>query len=210
MSRQFVFARLPLHTAQKRDELLRVVAPVTAFAHAGEPGVSKYAALVARDDPTDAALYMIEEYDDQAAFDSHVATDSVGRFVQWLGVPGHVDGAPVVWFTAHTDLEYVSPQLDRATDAYVVVSTYRVPKKDVREQFAGAFTAARRRGALWFGVYTDKEKGSDVVVTAEAYSTVAGYAGPASLLGAGAHVASTAVLQVKHGFLYKRGVTSAL
>ncbi|KAL1896757.1 hypothetical protein Sste5346_004390 [Sporothrix stenoceras] len=209
MSRQFVFARLPLHTAAKRDELLKVVAPVTAFANSGEPGVSKYAALAARD-PKDVALYMIEEYDDQAAFDSHVATENVKKFVAWLGTEGHVNGTPVVRFTAHTDLEYVSPTLNSTADAFVVVNTYRLPKKDVLEQFSGASTAAKGRGALWFGVYTDKEKGSDVVLTAEAYESADKYAGPAAVLGAGAHVESTAVLELKHGFLYKRGVKSSL
>lgn len=209
MARQFVFARLPLHTAEKRDELFKVVAPVTAFANSGEPGVSKYAALAARD-PADVALYMIEEYDDQAAFDSHVATDNVNKFVAWLGTAGHVNGTPVVRFTAHTDLEYVAPELNTVTDPFIVVNTYRLPKKDVLDQFGGASSAAKARGALWFGVYTDKEKGSDVVVTAEAYGSAAAYAGPAAVLGAGAHVESTAVLALKHGFLYKRGVKSSL
>ncbi|CAK7214562.1 hypothetical protein SBRCBS47491_002186 [Sporothrix bragantina] len=208
MSRQFVFARLPLHTAQSQNELLAVVKPVTEFAQTGEPGVCKYASLRGAG-ADDHAVYMIEEYDDQAASDSHIATPGVQKFIQWMGVPGRVAGTPLVLFTELTEYVHVAPELAGAQKAYVVVNVYKFPggAKGALAQFKAPFEAAKQRGALLYGVYTDKAD-ANTVLTAEVYASASGYVGPAAT--AQGQVEVTAVLAVHDGFLHKRAVKSSL
>ncbi|CAK7203149.1 hypothetical protein SEUCBS139899_005878 [Sporothrix eucalyptigena] len=206
MSRSFVFARLPLHTAEAQQDLLRVVKPVTEFAFTGEPGVTKYAALTAQGDH---ALYMLEEYVDQAASDSHIATEGVQNFVKWLGTPGHVNGTPRVWFTVPTEYVHLSAPLADVKEPYVVVTEYNFPggASASLKLFEAPFASAKERGALLYGVYTEKSN-ANVVLTAEVYSSASGYVGPAA--AAQGEVASTAVVEVKYGFLHKRGAKSSL
>ena len=155
---------------------------------------------------------MMEEYDDQAASDSHLATPGVKTFVEWMGVPGRVDGTPLVLFTDPTELVHVSPELgDDKKDkkAYVVVTVYKFAggARGALAQFRAPFEAARARGALLYGVYTDKAS-ADTVLTAEAYSSASEYVGPAAT--AQGQVEVTAVLAVQDGFLHKRAVKSSL
>ncbi|CAK7225875.1 hypothetical protein SCUCBS95973_006010 [Sporothrix curviconia] len=212
MSRQFVFARLPLHSAEQQKDLLAVVKPVTAFALTGEPGVCKYASLQGTSAGVEHAVYMIEEYDDQAASDNHMATPGVKKFIEWMGVPGHVNGAPLVLFTDPTELVHAAPELAEeqgVKDAYVVVNVYKFAggATNALSHFKAPFEAAKQRGALLYGVYTDRAS-ADTVLTAEVYGSASEYVGPAAT--AQGQVEVTAVLAVHDGFLHKRSVKSSL
>lgn len=158
---------------------------------------------MAHDDPSndDLAVYMMEEYADTAAFEAHVATEGVKKFVAWLGAAGNTDGTPHVRFTVHTELEHVTEAAIGTTDPYVVVSTFTFPGGGAAaalEQFKESFSEGKKRGALLYGVYTDKDS-ADVVLTAEAHGSAEAYGGPA----VAGSVEKTTVLTLKHGYLHK-------
>ncbi|OAA66788.1 Dimeric alpha-beta barrel [Niveomyces insectorum RCEF 264] len=213
MTRRFIFARIPAAGEAGRVEVLKSLLPITKYARDSEPGISKYAALVARDDPSDFGVYMIEEYADSAAFDAHGTTDDVKKFVAWLSSPAN---QPTVHFCEHTQFEHVSPaagnlqqqrqqQQQQQADAHIVVSEFEFPAEqaggDALAQFAQPFAAATRPGSgnLLFGVYRD-EADVDVILTAEAYSRKDQRPG---LTVAGGRLQKETVLQLKYGYLRK-------
>ncbi|KAF2435699.1 hypothetical protein EJ08DRAFT_692276 [Tothia fuscella] len=81
-----------------RDELIAIFKEITDFSKAHEPGVHRYITAVPVDASNETCIYMIEEYADQAASDSHINQPVVKKLISRMGAsPPALTGAPEIY-----------------------------------------------------------------------------------------------------------------
>ncbi|KAL2071752.1 hypothetical protein VTL71DRAFT_12987 [Oculimacula yallundae] len=155
-----IFASLLCVDSTTRDKLLDLMTGVSQNAFANETGVLKFGLFFPREEPNDKLLYSIEEYANQAAFDSHLASGPVVEMFKWIN-SANIYSRPAEFYSLDSSPEFVTtrPELGTAKDPYVVVrqTNYLEGK---RELALPAWTdvvsaASNETGSLLSGIYTD-------------------------------------------------------
>jgi len=82
-SKILVVVKLPTTDAHLRNELFERLLDISEHARDNEPGTLKYAILIPREDDGKTA-WVIEEYTDQKAYDTHMASQEVTDINQWF------------------------------------------------------------------------------------------------------------------------------
>ncbi|KAG4441279.1 hypothetical protein IFR05_003207 [Cadophora sp. M221] len=141
-------------------KLLGLMTGVSQNAFTNEPGVLKFGLFVPSEEPNDKLLYSIEEYANQAAFDSHILSKPVVEMFNWIN-SANIYSRPAEFYTLDSSPELVSirPELATVKDPYVVVrqTNYQDGKREQSLPGWKDVVAASRNesGTLLAGVYTD-------------------------------------------------------
>ncbi|KAL7943904.1 hypothetical protein V8C42DRAFT_346282 [Trichoderma barbatum] len=80
---------------ESRNTLLKYLHATADNALTKELGVLKYIISTTKDESKDSAVYCIEEYADEAAFQFHNQQDTVQEMIKWLG-SGGLSSAPII------------------------------------------------------------------------------------------------------------------
>ncbi|KIW03995.1 hypothetical protein, variant 2 [Verruconis gallopava] len=98
MSKEIVtFAHLQAKDKASRDKLIEIFHEITEFSRANEnPGVSRYVTLIPTDTSNETSIYMLEQYRDQAACDSHFQQPPVQKLVKYMTEESPLTGPPEV------------------------------------------------------------------------------------------------------------------
>ncbi|PVH85153.1 hypothetical protein DL98DRAFT_651047 [Cadophora sp. DSE1049] len=133
---------------------------VSQNAFANELGVLKFGLFVPSEEPNDKLLYSIEEYADQAAFNSHLSSKPVVEMFNWIN-SANIYSRPAEFYSLDSSPDLVSmrPELATAKEPYVVVrqTNYQVGKRDQGvKAWKNVVSAAKNETDTWLcGVYTD-------------------------------------------------------
>ncbi|KAK5659455.1 hypothetical protein OQA88_656 [Cercophora sp. LCS_1] len=192
---------------------------ISHWSCANEPGVSKYALVIPRGGGDNLTAYSIEQYDDDATFNKHLAADVVSTtlFGWSRGIPNLWSKDPVVQnFTVTAGLNFAKPEFAKVADPYIVVEALTYSRGGVHhvlEHWEEEVEASREEsGTLLFGVYADPTNENKLYTLAayesEEYLTNV-HAKSATALDLEKHTKgmrtslTTTLLQKKGGFLYK-------
>ncbi|KAH7029850.1 uncharacterized protein B0I36DRAFT_412202 [Microdochium trichocladiopsis] len=121
MTRKLVVARMPMASTEAKETFIKFLSDASDYALENEPGIKKYAICLPRDEPDSNVVYAVEEYQDEATFDSHMATDGVKRMMSWISSGSRFDGTPEINQLAMIDgFHFSRPQVNSAKDPHVL------------------------------------------------------------------------------------------
>ncbi|KAK0724630.1 hypothetical protein B0H67DRAFT_109922 [Lasiosphaeris hirsuta] len=215
----FFFTLFPTSTTEFRDQLITRMDNISHWSCTNEIGVTKYALLVPRGGGDNLTAYSIEQYNDDATFNSHLAASVVsGTLFDWSrSIPNLWSKDPVVQnFTVIDGQNFVKPEFAKATDPYIVVEALTYSSGGIHhvlEHWEEEVAAAQKEsGTLIFGLYTDPVD-ADKLWTLAAYESEDYlknvHAKSATALDLDKHTKGmrtslrTTLLQKRGGFLYK-------
>ncbi|KAL6802734.1 hypothetical protein GGI42DRAFT_342936 [Trichoderma sp. SZMC 28013] len=95
MGQKLLFASFSPKDKEAQDTILRHLHAIADNALAKEPGVLKYIITTAKEESTDPAIYVIEEYADEAALQIHNQQGAVKEMIKWLGL-GVLKSDPII------------------------------------------------------------------------------------------------------------------
>ncbi|KAE9367469.1 hypothetical protein N431DRAFT_348246 [Stipitochalara longipes BDJ] len=128
-----------------RDKFVGLLTGISQSAFANETGVLRYGVVTPRDKLNSTLLYTIEEYTNQDAFISHMATQQRPTIVTNL--------------TYSANLEFVKPEVAKQQDPYLVLreTDYIGGNLSQSLSFVQAVVNASKNetGTLFCGAYTD-------------------------------------------------------
>ncbi|KXJ90405.1 hypothetical protein Micbo1qcDRAFT_205253 [Microdochium bolleyi] len=96
MARKLVVARMPLADAEAKEQFIKFLSDASDYALQSEPGIAKYAICLPRDDLDGNVVYAVEEYADDATFNSHMSTPTVKKMMDWMGSGARLSGDPQI------------------------------------------------------------------------------------------------------------------
>ncbi|KAK3352898.1 hypothetical protein B0T25DRAFT_543070 [Lasiosphaeria hispida] len=158
----FFFTLFPTSTTELRDQLISRMDNISHWSCTNEVGVTKYALVVPRGGGDNLTAYSIEQYDDDATFNKHLAADVVsGTLFNWSrNTPNLWAKDPVVQnFTVLDGQNFVKPEFAKAADPYIVIEALTYAQGGVHhvlEHWEEEVAASQKEsGTLLFGLYTD-------------------------------------------------------
>ncbi|KAK3328730.1 hypothetical protein B0H66DRAFT_539246 [Apodospora peruviana] len=159
----FLFTMFPTSSTELRDQLITRMDNISHWSCTNEPGVTKYALVIPRGSGGDnLTAYSIEQYDDDATFNKHLAADTVSKTLfDWSRNTTNLwTKDPVVQnFTVIDGMNFVKPEFAKVSDPYLVVEALTYMDGGVHhvlEHWEEEVAAARNEsGTLVFGLYKD-------------------------------------------------------
>jgi len=131
MASIIVVGTLSLSSPSARDRVLAEINTVSEYSRQNEHGVLKHSATVLRDDPTSTLLYVFEEYQNQAAFDAHLACPPVKRLLDWFESNPSLFAKQTVVLTLQPGCGMTRPSIVEKKDPFIVLT--KTEFKDNRE-----------------------------------------------------------------------------
>ncbi|KAL6693011.1 hypothetical protein J3F84DRAFT_396496 [Trichoderma pleuroticola] len=161
MNQKLLFASFSPKDKEARDILLKHLHAIADNASAKEPGVLKYIITTAKDESTDPAVYVIEEYADEAALQIHNQQDTVKEMINWLR-PGVLNSAPIIHRLEPLEgwSNFTRPEVANHANLFVVFSEIEY-KPDTASKTHAYWedivntSRAERPGTLIYGVWKD-------------------------------------------------------
>ncbi|KAM0420979.1 hypothetical protein ACHAPT_011222 [Fusarium lateritium] len=138
------------------------------------PGVVRYAITIPRDEADEKSISVIEEYSDQAAFNSHLGSKATTDLIALLSAGALLESPPTV-STFQTTSSYARSEVLNANDPYILIATFDY-KEGLR---AGALdgwqsvTSAcqQRQPGTYVYVVSKDPKNADRVATVAVYES---------------------------------------
>jgi len=93
--------------------------------------VTKHSATVLRDDPTSTLLYVFEEYQNQAAFDAHLASPPVKRLLDWFESSPSLFAKQTMVLTLEPGCGMTRPSIVEKKDPFIALT--KTEFKDPRD-----------------------------------------------------------------------------
>ena len=148
---------------------------ISDYSRQSEPETTKYAVCIARDDADDKTCWVIEEYANRAAFDSHMAHPLVQDMIKWMSSGNILAGAPELYMLEYVDdLAFTKPEVAKVNDPYICFAriVYHPSKREEAVPYwKNVFAETKgESGTFVYGILLDKEK-PDTLHTIEAYES---------------------------------------
>ncbi|KAJ4052067.1 hypothetical protein NW756_001502 [Fusarium oxysporum] len=96
-----------------------------------QPGVTKYAITIPRDESDDKSCYVIEEYTDQAAYNSHLGSKAVADMTSLLSA-GALLEIPVIVSVFKATSSFTRPETSQIIDPFILIATFDY-REDTRD-----------------------------------------------------------------------------
>jgi len=123
MASILVIGILTLSSPSARDRVIAEINIVSEYSRQNEPGVKKHSTTVPRDDPASTTLYVIEEYENQAAFDAHLVSPPVKHLLGWFESNPNIFAKPTVVLTLEPGCGLARPSIAEKTDPFITLVT---------------------------------------------------------------------------------------
>ncbi|KAF2110312.1 hypothetical protein BDV96DRAFT_650956 [Lophiotrema nucula] len=165
-----------LHTAggESRQTVIDALGKVASYSKENEPGILRHATTVPRDVSDDKTLYVIEEYADQAAFDSHMAAKPTTEMIANFGANPSLFSAESEIIMAEPSSSFKRPECAKATDPFIAYASidYKEGTRDEALQgWKGVASATQDNESDTLSYAIMKNKGNSVnVCTFEVYT----------------------------------------
>ncbi|KAJ9637865.1 hypothetical protein H2199_007360 [Coniosporium tulheliwenetii] len=162
MSTLVVVGHLTTGGGEARRKVLDGLTKIMAYSQEREPGVLKYAITVPQDAQDEKSIYVIEEYADKAALDSHMQIPPIATFTQFVSSdPTLLEGAPVV-YSLETVSSFTRAEIVQHADPYVVFATLGYKEGTMQQALEGweslvASVKQQEPGTLYYGIMKDKD-----------------------------------------------------
>ncbi|KAJ4854370.1 uncharacterized protein T069G_11349 [Trichoderma breve] len=161
MGQKLLFASYLPKDKEARDMLLRHLNAIANNALAKEPGVLKRIITTSKEESTDPAVYVFEEYADEAALQTHNQEDAVKEMINWLR-PGVLNSAPTIHRLEPLEgcNNFTRPEVANHADSFIVFSEVEY-KPDTASKTHAYWedivntSRAERPGTLIYGVWKD-------------------------------------------------------
>lgn len=165
-----------LYTTEISSQYAQRLIAISNWSRDNEPdGVTKYAVCVPRDEADTTSVWVIEEYKDQTAFDSHMASSMVVDMIKWMSSGNILDGEPEMHMLDYLNgLTFVKPEVKDVKDPFIVFATieWQPGKRADSLPYWTQVTedGKSETGTLVYGILGAKDK-PDTQRTIEAYES---------------------------------------
>ncbi|KAM7211747.1 hypothetical protein V8F06_012880 [Rhypophila decipiens] len=159
----FLFTTFSTSSTAVRDELIASMDNVSRWSCANEPGVSKHAIFIPRGGSDATTAYSIEQYDDEAALQKHLATEimtNLHNSTTWSKITtSSVQNFTVINSTSSSFFR--SDQFALVSDPYVVIQNLTYSNTGgmrhviEHQEEAIEYASKSENGTLALGLYTD-------------------------------------------------------
>ncbi|KAF2837369.1 hypothetical protein M501DRAFT_937871 [Patellaria atrata CBS 101060] len=167
-----VIGHLTTSTAEAREKIINALSQIMEYAKAKEPGVTKYCITVPQDTEDATSVFVIEEYADQAAFDSHMAPTVLAPILDiFQSEPGLLKSPPAVQ-TLEPVHGFTRAEI-KDVDPFIIIGnlTYKngtIPQALEGWKSVATATENNETGTFVYSVAKDKVDPA-VLVTVEVY-----------------------------------------
>ncbi|KAF2022344.1 hypothetical protein BU24DRAFT_417993 [Aaosphaeria arxii CBS 175.79] len=172
-----VIAQLTTAGGEARQSVIDALSKVSAFSRDHEPGVVRYAIAVPRDATDEAAVWVVEEYTSQAAFDQHMGSKPVTDLIAYFTAnPALFAGETKVAMTEPSST-FTRPEISNTEDPHFVYAAidYKEGERDEALEGWKTVTSETQKNepeTLSYSIL--KDKGNSVTInTLEVYASEA-------------------------------------
>ncbi|KIW99588.1 uncharacterized protein Z518_11327 [Rhinocladiella mackenziei CBS 650.93] len=193
-------ARLRASSPESREELIKHLEQILEFVRASEKGVSKYAIAFPKNAGASNEVYMIEEYNDQLALQSHMATQPVQQLLTLFSSGTLLQSSPEIY-----SLEEIAAVMNgsrrNGRGSTILFSLASIPAGGI-DRLQGDLERIRNlNDGVFLGIYGETST-PDSVYSIEMYDTPTARGSPSTIHSQlGMETSKSHVLQLADGFL---------
>ncbi|KAF2192395.1 hypothetical protein K469DRAFT_310876 [Zopfia rhizophila CBS 207.26] len=169
-----VVGHLTAANKEARQTVVDAISKVAQFSKQNEEGVLRYAITHPRDTSDEKSVYVIEEYADQTALDSHMGSKAVTDLVAYFTANGSLFGGPPIVSTSETSSAFIRPEITKSNDPFIAYASIDYKEGTRAEALEGwkyvtSETQKNETDTLSYAILKDKEN-EITVSTVEVYA----------------------------------------
>ncbi|KAF2691796.1 hypothetical protein K458DRAFT_473495 [Lentithecium fluviatile CBS 122367] len=118
-----VIAQLVAADKASRQKIIEALDKVSQWSKQNEPEVTRYAICIPRDEADGKPLWVIENYDSQEAFDSHMASKPVVDLITYFGANATLFGGEPTIATSELTASFTRPEAVNVADPFITYAS---------------------------------------------------------------------------------------
>ncbi|KAH7119865.1 hypothetical protein B0J11DRAFT_71625 [Dendryphion nanum] len=174
MSSLVVIAQIPTAGGEAKKTVFNLLSKISEAVKANEPDAYRYAITEPRQGD-DKAIWMVEEFKDQAAYDSHLASEPIVNLYKFIGEnPALISGTPNI-IIAEASSAFTRPEVTNSTDPFIVFAAinYKEGKRaEALEGWKTVTSETKKNEPETLSYYILKDRANELTVnTLEIYAS---------------------------------------